>query len=539
MEWIVLNDWRGRMGGQQVSLSTAEVIDDRLFSLAELRANGVILEPFDAARHAQALAVYRGAYRSGGDLGAFLQALGLAGSTATATVAPTDLYVSNLNGDDRADGADPAHPVATLATAEAAIAHVLRQGDPVQVHVGRHAGIGYTWPSFGPRLLQAALYLNFDGAGQAGEDGFAELVASTVATGGSDDTIVVAGGLGVNTWRGKTVEILTGDAASDRRTIQEHTDTTITVSRDFTVDIVATDTFRIVEPEIQIDLDSFGTTVPLLDGFQGGAGPVLTVINTRFVGTGSKFPSVIGSEVRLFGVELQAAANLTSRDGARVSCGLMGPPLATSVETDLDLGATEWEGWGISKPLNQDFFVAFQVRDQSVLLGYFFGAGLIVSQGGFAFVFGGNLFGNPVGFVSGMSVNLGEARINTGRFEGQGSNPAVFVDVNARLQVLRATVVASSGAALRVSGGSTFRELVSGGVVGSSATGFGVDASRGGRVYFAGLPAVTGLAGADLTADAVASFAVATLAASGDRVADTGVGATPTAVSDGSIIQRV
>jgi hypothetical protein len=119
-------------------------------------------------------------------------------------------------------------------------------------------------------LLRGNITIIGDGAGQ-GTDGFTVLRATAAAQAGSTIAqIVTPAGLGVNTFRGKTVEVITGAAIGDRRTIRDNTDTVITPVRNFSAAVAANDTFRIIEPAATVTY-SAGASTPYVAAQDCGA----------------------------------------------------------------------------------------------------------------------------------------------------------------------------------------------------------------------------------------------------------------------------
>ena len=182
------------------------------------------------------------------------------------TAARIDIYVSAANGHDGNSGLSPRQALATFGAAVAKIPVVCDHS--VVLHF---ASGTYTWDrTVGPHILRQPPCIIGDGAGQDGDDGFTELQAAKAAASGSGARVVVDpdGGFTVNQFQGKTILILNGAAAGDRRTIRNNTETDLVPSAAFSAEIAEGDTFRIVEPAVEFRM-------PVLSGI-GGAATAIT-----------------------------------------------------------------------------------------------------------------------------------------------------------------------------------------------------------------------------------------------------------------------
>lgn len=263
---------------------------------------------------------------------------------ATTTLGPIELWVDAATGSDQNDGTQ-ARPFATLVQAEAVLPDIIAANVRINVAAGT-----YVAPVFRARVMRAQIYVY----GTA----FTELVAATAATAGSTTSVTCAGGLGVNTYRGKTIEILTGAAAGDRRTILAHTDTAITPCVHFTAAVGIGDTFKIVEPTAVIDLvDEAALTQGVhldmgeLTGTVGGSIPVppaLHFINFKLdnANGGSPIDVLVTSRVRFYGCELISADITRFYEGA-LSCGADRFEYAFA-GVAFGFGSQAWWGWGLS-----------------------------------------------------------------------------------------------------------------------------------------------------------------------------------------------
>lgn len=174
---------------------------------------------------------------------------------ASVTKARMDFYVR----DDIGNDANPGTlllPLKTIDEAERRIPYIVAY--PGVIHLGTHPAGGWIMPTFRARLLLDHIVVVGDGAGEAGVDGFTEVVASTVALAGSGNRKVVSAALGAVSHGGfgdlscLTIEILSGAAIGDRRTIRRNTATDIIPVAAFSAAVAPGDSYRIVRPAIDI-----------------------------------------------------------------------------------------------------------------------------------------------------------------------------------------------------------------------------------------------------------------------------------------------
>lgn len=479
-------------------------------------------------------------------MGYFVSTSGL----AKATGARIDLYVAPAVGDDSGPGT-AAQPLATLDEAIRRLNYYAEiSADPLGSGLGfvihLASSNAYSWGvTVGPHLLNESVVVICDGAGQPGDDGFVELLASTAAVAGSSIVqVVTGGGLGTNTYRDKTIEILTGAAAGDRRTIRDHTDTTIIPYYAFSAAIAAGDTFRIVESGATIDL--FAAFNQLVDSCGASGGwdqllgipgllPRFALVNAKV--TGSLVKCIARSTVSFYGVEKSNAGNFTFsvvRSGFFAGCDSRGPraPLGLRLGAPSD---TSWLGWGVVNSVTGlQFFRADEVA------GFFGSAAHLFVEGGRFDLIGGSVRGStanpalvtqrdPTELLVGPSTTTNAI---PPAIAHSGSQPAIGLGVGSvsggvqtAADIRNATLTSASGPALRCRG--SVRCNVGVGVTGGGT--FGIDSSYGAHVTTAGQPALTGSTG-DLTVDAGAtSVANTTLGAAGDAVFNT---------ANGSVIVR-
>lgn len=285
---------------------------------------------------------------------------GSGGSIASpsVTTGALEIWVRAVDGDDSNHGLDSDNPLATITAAAAKIPDFVKH--KVIIHVGAHTGNGYLIPAFDQRVLNANIYVIGDGAGVG--DGFNELKASTAAEAGSSNLVVVASGMSVDAYYGKTIEMLTGAAAGDRRTIRNNTTSQIYPIYAFSDSVSIGDTFRVIEPTIKMEEVSGYPThhYKLLSAGNGvvstdPGGPSVSesfglyFVNVIFHVNALK---ILSSEIRFFGVELinNSQVNLAN---SMILCGYDHNEFngvdAQANGPNTDLGAasiTSWVGWG-------------------------------------------------------------------------------------------------------------------------------------------------------------------------------------------------
>lgn len=164
------------------------------------------------------------------------------------TLAPMVLWVDAERGKDSNEGTKDS-PLASLVEAERRIPYIVDH--PVMIWVAPHAdpSDGYEPPTFRERIMRAPIDI------VATE--YKELYSGTLLTGSNHTKFVVPAGLGVDTYRGKIIEMTSGELKGFRRTISRNSDTELWPAACFTSHITTGttkvgDTFRILEPVVTI-----------------------------------------------------------------------------------------------------------------------------------------------------------------------------------------------------------------------------------------------------------------------------------------------
>lgn len=275
------------------------------------------------------------------------------------TTGELNIYV-RTDGDDGNPGTLAA-PFLTLGRAVQAIPYIVAH--PVIIHLGGHPTGGWAKVPIEGRLLRSSLIVVGDGAGVG--DGFTELM-NGVAEAGSSQYQVSASGLTPNAYLGKTVLITSGAAIGDRRHINYNDTGALYIDVPFTAAVAAGDSFRVVEPAIDILLNDTFTEEksPLVSGCGQGDSLITAsrnnykvwFVNVRFQTTVMSPITISRSSVAFFGVELvNSWANLfyfkesnllLGREAEVLTEHAGGCPTAQAL-----LGApyyTSWNGWGLS-----------------------------------------------------------------------------------------------------------------------------------------------------------------------------------------------
>lgn len=476
---------------------------------------------------------------------------------ATTTTAPLDIYVSDINGNDANSGFSPALALKTYNKAIDKIPNGVYH--TVRVHFGAHGGAGYQPKTLFSRDMRENLWLIGDGAGQAGEDGFTVQLGVTAAIAGSGASVIVTGGgLGVNAYLGMTVEVLTGAAAGDRRTIRNNTATDVVPCVAFSAAVAATDTFRIVTPSVKWaipspvsgadfmfiqDCATPGSDILFTQEYRspavyicniqmtsGAATDGYVITGSRVIFVGVDCPSVVTNTPvpkpfwRISEIGLGFDHNMSAGSGSTFN-GVL------AAVTDLGVASSaKWRGWGLS-------YRTAATGSVTTASGWFgtFVAPSITVAAGTAALNSGNCFGPGTGGTAVLGVSAGaKLAINN-----NPAGPAILVSSTTGMPAL----LANGGLIQFVSGNLTVANtggpgagtaqagvlLATTGLTGTGST-VGVRSTSGGRALFSGAVGVTGPGGVDLTIDdLVTSFAAGDLAAAGDALSNL----------NGSLISRI
>lgn len=272
-----------------------------------------------------------------------------------------DIYVRAIDGSDNNLGTSSS-PLATLTEAVNRIPYHVNHA--IRIHVGPHSGSGYIRPIITQKALNENIYIIGDGGG-GGTDGFTELLSSTAALSGSSNQVIKTSGLstteygGFGEYWGKTIEILTGSAAGDRRTIRDNTATDIYPNAPFSATISTGDTYRIIEPETVIYYSdpnnlilASGVGTHIDEQYTTDRGNSLFLINFKLETTQSYFEiSFSNTSVVFLGIEFAKRPKITVTRTLFASgvenINSVADYNVRSAYNDLDTpNEKSWAGWG-------------------------------------------------------------------------------------------------------------------------------------------------------------------------------------------------
>jgi len=385
---------------------------------------------------------------------------GGASVSSIVTTGAIELWVRPVDGDDSNSGTSSSTPLATIQAAINKIPPIVLH--KVVIHVGMHTGSAHAAWLLGPRQLRANIWILFDGGGTVGDDGFTELLAaeqlSSVPTQGHVQFLQLNT---IHEYRGKTLEIVDGSGAGDRRTIQDSEPSgginqwlEVYTCADLSSGVAPGDIARIVEPKAAMYLP------PALNGRANEYRAIVTgcgnggsdyysqdysgkvfVVNAKIKPDPSLAVGAVAcldSTVVFLGCELDPLTLIATSNSSRMMYGIEDGAYDYWVPSAVDDGVgavqrSSWYGWGIYCPDGP--------------AGYYFGgaperghhhhAGIIVaSQANFYYssveVFGGNFFGDAG--ESGGSVDVGLSRVS---LTSKGANKTLVYGPRADKSAIR------------------------------------------------------------------------------------------------------
>lgn len=287
-----------------------------------------------------------------------------------------DLYVAPdaVTASDDNVGTSSEAPLRSLNAAIRRVNEYSLAKAPAVVHL---SSATYLWSeTLGSIPLQQPIALVGDGAGQEDDDGFSELQTAAAAAAGTGQRVVVdpVGGLTTNVFQGKTIEILSGAAAGDRRTIRNNTATDIIPQIKFSAVVSPGDLFRIVEPAVHVSFGAtgFGPGTPIhVSGIgspgstspevqpQADTSPIkssLLLSNLNLIDTaGVNLFQMQSTMVYCAGVQMEGATHYFSADqfscvwsGYDIEGGGNGTAFRLPYELGLADDEDDWQGWGLA-----------------------------------------------------------------------------------------------------------------------------------------------------------------------------------------------
>lgn len=374
-----------------------------------------------------------------------------------ATSSEMDIYVRAADGSDLNSGTI-SEPLATLTEAEKRIP--INVFHTVRVHVGLHTGNGYDVTSFRERFLGENIYIIGDGGGGS-SDGFTEIISSTAALSGSNSELVVTSGLSTTEYNGygelwgATIEILSGNAAGDRKVIRNNTATGIYPDAQFSSSILPGDLYRIVKPETIIYYNNvdYNTIIASRCGLGLNMSDPPTIakrlwfVNFKFVkGTSQGYWDFVAdsSSIALMGIifaeEVQfKLSNCSLYSGMERYEQTPDDAIVDSVISDLGVPNNKsWLGWGIAIESSTPNQASIYVRgsEDSIVSGSF-NSEQIVCVNGLLYVYFGSCWGGSyaVSQVSRRS-KMYIYPINMDIMWGSPTFTGIGIDVDGNLDVL-------------------------------------------------------------------------------------------------------
>ena len=337
----------------------------------------------------------------------------LVGRTSSATFAAIHLYVSDATGSDLNDGS-VASPLATIAAAEALIPTEVRH--EVVITVQPHGGAGYAWPTFRARVFSGigvGIYVIFPEVSVVSS-------GDTAQSGSTDELLRTTGSLSVGALDGLTIEILSGAAQGDRRTIRNNDATDIYPCAEFTAAVVAGDSFRIIEPDSgNILLPS--NLVPMVQGtgMANTVGPMeqpvpgtasehipgVTIVNA-IITVSPALITVADARLTLLGCSI-AVSVLYGRGQLQLGKHAWDNVRPPSTETSLSISS--WVGWGVHFTNGVIFYSA-----SPYISGYLVMDGTLTARSG-RYDLNGHIKGSLLLQGTNASVDRDTVRISFGK----------------------------------------------------------------------------------------------------------------------------
>jgi hypothetical protein len=442
------------------------------------------------------------------------------------------VYIDPAAGNDSNNGTSAGSAWLTLARMRTDLYQWSELRAPYTVHLvgtGTLVGIDFSIP--------------FKGDGGAFDmvcDTYTRLAGPFTATAGSNTSVTVASGLGVNTWRARTLRPLTGAAATAgiKVSIAETTDTVATfASATIATAMAVGDTFDITAPAVAISgtcnwLDQSCSLTRLISQL-GVVVPINTLVNLSFTGVAR----LLGGDWVFNGIQVaDASAIRFSYGGASVYNGT-----ASVVNARVgQISTSQWRTWGLMQPdgtgsSNVVSCFGYGALRAVVVVG-FWQNGTIVNTGTVPWAssdtftsqqLSGNIYGASAATTAVLIV-AAEVIVPTGTtllVGGAGSAPTL-IDVwsSGKLTVqgtMTPRVTASITAGIRTRGNAAVNVLGTMTAAAlTNAASSGTDARKGGAVRWNAAPTITGVLGDNIVSTTTGYFPNAFFAAAGDGISN-------------------
>lgn len=291
---------------------------------------------------------------AGGFVGRYVSELGTGVSPIGPGVA-TDLYVSQLAGNDANDGLTPATAKATLAGAYTVASFLAAMQVPPGLCVVHVASGTYAWAP-----MPFPLTLTGDGGGQPGDTGFTVVATGVSAAGTNATNLTLPAPVGINFYRGLTLQWNSGAASGHRLDIRDNTATVVTPVEvagypATSIDPGVGSSFSILRPAVilQTATVEVSGTVQLLDALRSSREYYpAALLNVDLAMSGPTVRGIISSaRVRMFGVKV--STGMLQLVDSQIDAGYVSPEAAMNAWA-LRVGLTgfaqitNWIGWGLT-----------------------------------------------------------------------------------------------------------------------------------------------------------------------------------------------
>lgn len=347
-----------------LKLRAGKVLDDLLYDVSGLQAGGVALIPYNDALMGSAVRRFNAIRRPEAEqpislLGLF-SAEGLFGDLQARTV-----FVAT-DGKAGASGKNAAEPM----TFASAVALVNNRRIAGVVTLELAAGL-YPLETFENIALDATLYVK-------GPDGGTAIAGAGDGIAGAGTAVgnIVNAGLTINALAGFTIEMTSGLASGEKRTIHSNTATGIVPSHLFVGAVAQNDTYRVYQPSARIGFGQDESSI-LARNVLGGASintlqnsgsdilaPALTLVNVGLMASsltsGVSRMAVVNSTVRCYGTLISSedagsfpifSADQRSFFSAGFdidSAFAAGRVAQLPLDDGLASSNIEWSGWGLT-----------------------------------------------------------------------------------------------------------------------------------------------------------------------------------------------
>ena len=448
------------------------------------------------------------------------------------TFAIQDFYVTPAGDDANGDGS-LANPFATPQRAAEAIG-------PYRLARVHMASGTYTSPRL--HSLKGPVVFVGDGAGVVGDDGLTVELAPAAAGAGTGAQ-TVTGAFAPGAFDGFAIQMLSGDATGQRRTIVETTATDLIPVRAFSPAPGAGDSYRVVSPAIVWDNflqdDAFvqdcGAPTALTPGIipsviqpfvAAGILEALHLVNIRFDG-GFSTLTMVNSNVFLWGCDAIQTAKIEVRGGFLGAGADSLQGVGSQIAHMLGIGTSSaYAGYAYFNPIGPGASGIQMVS--STFFGYVVAPDMLATaiSGSMFTVLGGRLqifgvFENSLAWLQRISATITRITGGVTAVECAG-NSRVTVDGGVELDGTVVAVRAYTNGQIEAQGSAVV----------TSAAGDAAETSQGGKLYLRGTPAGTWAGGGvDFRVSAAETAAAAFFAAIDATLA--------AAVLNGSLITRI